>query len=73
MQYLRDHGVNTIPGVMNAHQEAPYKAAKWSLPQSEQARANVILLPSYVGLEEKDIRRIADLLKNVQSKVKITQ
>jgi len=72
MQYLKDNGVDSIPGVMNAHQEKPYSDAQWSLAQSELARTEVILLPSFVELKEKDIKRIAELFVKLQIKMEVT-
>ncbi|WP_462328168.1 DegT/DnrJ/EryC1/StrS family aminotransferase, partial [Desulfobaculum sp.] len=46
MQRLLDAGIATRPGVMNAHTEAPYRTAL-ALPQSEAARAHVVLLPIF--------------------------
>lgn len=62
MQYLLDNGIATRPGVMNAHQEKVYSSQKNDLPQSEEAREKVILLPIFYDLDEDDIKKIADLI-----------
>ncbi len=64
MQYLLDHGISTRPGVMNAHQEAPYQNYQWELPESQKARQTVILLPSYHEIAEDDIQYIIEVMKN---------
>ena len=70
IQYLFDHGIASIPGVMNAHREAPYRLGKYiSLKESEKAREEVILLPCHVGLTEKDIRGISEIFLGIESKV----
>lgn len=63
MQYLLDAGVSTRPGIMNSHEEPPYRPLGYVLPESEDARRSVILLPLHAGLQEHDIRKIADLLR----------
>jgi perosamine synthetase len=62
MQYLLDNGIATRPGVMNAHQEKVYSDQKNDLPESEDAREKVILLPIFYDLNEDDVKRIADLI-----------
>ena len=66
MQYLLDNGVTAKPGIMNAHQEKPYSNSNFHLPESERARNDVILLPFYPQLEERDIRTITDLMKKAR-------
>ena len=65
MQYLLDNGIETRPGVMNAHQEKVYSSRRNDLPQSEEAREKVILLPIFHDLNEVHIRLIADLIHNI--------
>ncbi len=62
MQYLLDHAIVTRRGVMNAHEEKPYRHKKWVLPQSEWARKNTILLPLHHELTKKDIKFIVKVL-----------
>ena len=61
MQYFLDNGVSTKPGIMNAHQQKAYSEMKNTLPESEKARDEVILLPVFKGLSEEDIKRICKL------------
>lgn len=63
MQYLLNRNVSNRRGVMNAHQERPY-LSKASLKNSESARDSVILLPMFNGIKEKQIAKVAMLLKN---------
>ncbi len=65
LQYLLDNGVAAKPGIMNAHQEPPYRGFGLSLPESERARREVVLLPLFHTLEEKDISKIAQLLRKL--------
>jgi dTDP-4-amino-4,6-dideoxygalactose transaminase len=46
---------------MNAHQQKAYSEMKNTLPESEKARDEVILLPVFKGLSEEDIKRICKL------------
>ena len=64
MQRLADRGVSTRRGIMNAHQEAPYKNSRPSLRNSEEARDSVILLPLFYGIKDSDIEKIAGLFKD---------
>ncbi|MBN2452682.1 MAG: DegT/DnrJ/EryC1/StrS family aminotransferase [Candidatus Omnitrophica bacterium] len=64
MQRLLDRGVSTRRGIMNAHQEAPYRAHREDLKMSERARDSVILLPVFHGLKEVEIRKIAEIIKD---------
>jgi dTDP-4-amino-4,6-dideoxygalactose transaminase len=61
--YLLENGISTRPGIMNAHQEAPYRG-HGRLKDSEEARDSVILLPLYCGLKDREICRIAEVLRN---------
>ena len=38
MQKLLDQGISTRAGIMNAHEEKPYRSAKLAFPESESAR-----------------------------------
>lgn len=64
MQRLLDAGISTRRGIMNAHQEKPYRSMGYSLKASEQARDSVILLPMFCGLRKKDIEKIAGVMEN---------
>lgn len=69
IQHLFDNDIASIPGVMNAHQTKPYDQQNCSLPNSECARKEVIMLPFYVDLNENDVKRIADVLAQIETKV----
>lgn len=69
IQHLFDNDIASIPGVMNAHQTKPYRQQNCSLPNSECARQEVIMLPFYVDLNEDDIKRIADVLAQIGTQV----
>jgi dTDP-4-amino-4,6-dideoxygalactose transaminase len=58
LQQLIRHGISAKPGIMNAHQEAPYQGGLSSLPNSEKARDHVVLLPMFHELTEEDIRSV---------------
>jgi len=67
MQMLLNEGIATRPGVMNCHQEVPYRCDCWSLPNSEKAREQTILFPIYHSLEDEEIKRIISVLKSISS------
>lgn len=58
MQHLISNGIMCKPGVMNAHQEQVYKSRNVSLPESERARAEVILLPLPPHMDEASVIQI---------------
>ena len=66
MQYLLDREISTRPGIMNSHQEPPYRSEGWDLPESEKARKNVILFPLYSSLENKEILGLISILKGIK-------
>jgi dTDP-4-amino-4,6-dideoxygalactose transaminase len=63
MQFFMDRGISTRAGIMNAHSEPVYSHIDISLPDSEQAREQVILFPFYIGLSENDIERIRQTIQ----------
>lgn len=67
MQYLLDNGVSSRPGIMNAHQEKPYNSQGLSLSNSEIARETALILPLFPTMTGNDIKKIVDLIRNVQS------
>jgi perosamine synthetase len=67
MQRLLDKGIATRRGIMNAHQEPSYRAANWSLPNSELCRDKTILLPIFSGIESKDLEYITSSLHEILS------
>jgi len=64
MQYLLDNGISTRKGIMNSHQEKPYRNHSEALKKSEIARNSVILLPLFHQLKEVDIKNIARIIKD---------
>lgn len=69
MQYLKDNGVSSRPGIMNAHQEKPYSNHTHMLSESEKARESTILFPIHTGLTEKNIETISILLHGIDKKL----
>jgi perosamine synthetase len=65
MQILKDNGISSKPGVMNAHTEKPYSGYQWSLPNSEKARQAIIILPMYNGLNNTEIELIIKVIKKI--------
>ncbi|MGD9768666.1 MAG: DegT/DnrJ/EryC1/StrS family aminotransferase [Pseudolabrys sp.] len=61
---LAAENIASKPGIMNAHQEAPYRGL-WHLPESERRRDRTVLLPLYHDLADADIVRIATLLNRL--------
>lgn len=68
MQALLEHGVSTRRGIMNIHQEPAY-AGLWhgSLPCSEAARDEVVLLPLYDAMTKDDQDYILETLRDLAS------
>jgi len=64
MQALFERGIMTKPGIMNAHEEKVYSSMHVSLPESEKARREVILLPLHGTMTEEDIHFIANVLSS---------
>ncbi|MDP3732448.1 MAG: DegT/DnrJ/EryC1/StrS family aminotransferase [Candidatus Omnitrophota bacterium] len=66
MQYLLDAGISTRRGIMNAHQELPYKSHCWKLPLSETARDYTLLLPIFNSLSGSQIEYIVAAIKRLR-------
>ncbi len=62
MQLCLDEGVTTRPGIMNSHQERPYRSSYWTLASSEDIRARSLILPLYYQMSEDDIRYVFQTL-----------
>ena len=68
MVELRDRGISTRTGIMNAHEEPAYAVVPWrtaeglGLAESEAAKQNSIILPLFHDLTEADQERIAKAL-----------
>jgi len=65
MQFLLDKGIATRRGIMNAHQELSYQSANWSLPKSESARDQVVLLPLFPGIGMESLRYISTIVQDI--------
>jgi len=65
MQGLKNAGINTRRGIMCAHLEPPYSKAwlKGSLPNSEAAQQQSIILPLYPSMNESDQGKVTDTLR----------
>ena len=59
MQFLLDKGISTRRGIMNSHQEYPYRDAKWVFQKSELCRDQVILLPLFSGIGVENLHCIS--------------
>ncbi len=62
---LLDKSIIAKPGVMNAHEQKPYLGFQHSLKESIRANREVILLPHYPGLKERQIGEIIAILKKL--------
>jgi perosamine synthetase len=63
MYHLLAKKISTRRGIMNAHQEAPYAGAgAYSLPASEAARAQVLLLPLFQSMTDDDQQYVIEQL-----------
>jgi len=64
VRHLNDHGIGAQGGVMNAHEEAPYRDVPrpHALDASETARARSLLLPLYPQMSEEDAARVVEVL-----------
>jgi len=60
MQQMLDAGVSTRRGIMTAHRETAYKVecAGLSLPVSEDAADNSIILPLYIPMDQSQIDKV---------------
>jgi perosamine synthetase len=66
MQKMLDAGVSSRRGIMTSHRETAYKneCAGLSLPASENAADNSIILPLYIPMTEKDIQTVIDVFRS---------
>jgi perosamine synthetase len=67
MEQLFKKGISTRRGIMTSHRETAYKLTcnGLSLPISEDASDNSIIIPLYVPMREEDINFIISTLKNL--------
>lgn len=68
---LKAKGVESRRGVMCSHLEKPYSElwSRGSLPESERASEQSLILPLYVGLEVEDLKDICRNVKEVITSV----
>ncbi|MBP7557252.1 MAG: DegT/DnrJ/EryC1/StrS family aminotransferase [Chitinophagaceae bacterium] len=66
MQRMLDAGVSTRRGIMTAHRETAYKqeCAGLSLPVSEDAADNSIILPLYIPMQQADIDKVIQVFRS---------
>ena len=62
MQKMLDAGISTRRGIMTSHRETAYKKEYegLSLPVSEKASDQSIILPLYIPMKEEDIQKVID-------------
>jgi perosamine synthetase len=62
MQKMLDAGISTRRGIMTTHRETAYKTdyAGLSLPISEKASDNSIILPLYIPMKDEDIEKVIE-------------
>ena len=67
MLRLAENGISTRRGVMTAHRETAYKDlfSKLSLPVSENASDNSLMLPIFVPMSKDDIGKIIEEVRNI--------
>lgn len=65
MQKMLDAGISTRRGIMTSHRETAYKneCAGLSLPVSENACDNSIILPLYVPMSSEDVKKVIETFK----------
>jgi len=62
MRELDAAGIATRGGIMNAHEQPPYRAGAPSLPSSERALRESLTLPLFPGMTDADVQRVARAL-----------
>ena len=67
MQELLDRGISTRPGVMNVHRQPAYTSVypPISLPESEAATDEVIILPLFAQMAEAEVDLVVDALRSL--------
>ncbi len=65
MQKMLDAGISTRRGIMTSHRETAYKTeyAGVSLPISENACDNSIILPLYIPMSSEDVKKVIETFK----------
>lgn len=71
MQALLDRGISSRRGIMTSHRETAYHVmpdyANLSLPISEDAADNSMVIPLYVPMDDADIQTVIDAIKELVS------
>lgn len=70
MQQLLDKGIASRPGIMNSHQELPYRSNVWKLPESEKARDAAMLLPLFPSMTKSQLKTVVSVLKSFDQGIK---
>jgi perosamine synthetase len=65
MRALLDSGISSRRGIMNAHQEHPYKEQNWQLPVSEKIRDSVVLIPFFNGMTDEQTDHVLSAIKRI--------
>ncbi|UPT66251.1 MAG: DegT/DnrJ/EryC1/StrS family aminotransferase [Sphingobacteriales bacterium JAD_PAG50586_3] len=72
MQKMLDKGIATRRGIMTSHRETAYSTnpdfANLSLPISEDAADNSVVIPLYVPMDDADIQTVITAVKELLSK-----
>jgi perosamine synthetase len=68
MQKMLDAGVSTRRGIMTTHRETAYKQLNLSLPFSEDAADQSIIIPLYVPMSDEQIDEVIRCFKDAFSK-----
>lgn len=63
IRHLQNGGVAAKPGIMNSHEEAPYKGV-WCLPESEKRRRCSVFIPLFHDLQEGEIDQVVSSLES---------
>lgn len=63
IRHLQNAGVAAKPGIMNSHEEAPYKGV-WCLPESEKRRRCSVFIPLFHDLTEGEIDQVVSSLES---------
>jgi dTDP-4-amino-4,6-dideoxygalactose transaminase len=67
MQLLLDKGISTRRGIMTSHRETAYKNHKLiaTLPISEDASDQSIVLPLYVPMSKEDVDYVVNTIQEI--------
>ena len=67
MQKMLDSGISTRRGIMTSHRETAYKKEYdgLSLPISEKACDQSIILPLFIPMKPEDIQKVIDTFRSI--------